>query len=60
MFSGIELGEKMMPCAAGALFYTSLNSLGWDFAEKSRYSYAAPMIFALAVSIFYFLLLLLS
>jgi hypothetical protein len=59
VFTGIGLGEKIMPFAAGALFYTALNSLGWAFAEKSRYSYAVPMIFALVVSIIYFVLLLL-
>ena len=31
----------------GALLYTSMNSLGWAFASKERYSYAAPMLVGL-------------
>ena len=38
--------------SVGALFYTSLNSLSWAFAEKHRYNYAWPMLAGLAVSVF--------
>ncbi len=31
----------------GALIYTSLNSLGWAFAHRERYAYAAPMLVGL-------------
>ncbi len=31
----------------GALFYTSLNSLGWVFAKKERRPYGVPMLVAL-------------
>jgi hypothetical protein len=37
--------------ALGALFYSSLNSLGWAFAEKGRYNYALPMLTGLIISI---------
>jgi hypothetical protein len=37
--------------ALGALFYASLNSLGWAFAKKERRNYAMPMIAGLIVSI---------
>jgi hypothetical protein len=37
--------------ALGALFYASLNSLGWAFAEKGRRSYALPMLSGLIISI---------
>lgn len=30
--------------ALGALIYTSTNALGWAFADRSRYSYSAPMV----------------
>ncbi len=29
--------------AAGALLYTSVNSLGWALAKRDRFSYAVPM-----------------
>lgn len=57
VFFGIKTGTQLLPFAAGALFYTSLNSLGWAFARKERFGYAFPMLFALAVSCVYFLLL---
>ena len=42
----------------GALAYTSLNSLGWAFAQKGRMGYAIPMITGLAGSIFLLYLIL--
>lgn len=37
--------------ALGTLFYSSLNSLGWAFAEKSRHNYAIPMLSGLIISV---------
>ncbi|HBB92137.1 MAG TPA: hypothetical protein DC042_10565 [Bacteroidales bacterium] len=36
-------GYKLGLVALGALAYTSLNSLAWSFAQKSRLGYAIPM-----------------
>ena len=58
IFLNLEMGTRLMPFAAGALFYTSLNSLGWAFSKKERFTYAIPMLFALVVSTVYFILLL--
>ncbi len=33
----------------GALVYTSVNSLGWVFARRDRFAYAAPMVAGLLV-----------
>jgi hypothetical protein len=57
IFLKIEIGAELLPFAVGALFYTSLNSLGWAFARKERFAYAFPMLFGLAVATVYFLLL---
>ncbi len=35
----------------GALFYTSVNSLGWALAEKDRYPYAVPMAVGVVVAV---------
>ncbi|MEA2000654.1 MAG: hypothetical protein U9N84_02010 [Actinomycetota bacterium] len=35
---------------AGALFYTSTNSLGWSLARPDRRPYAVPMIIGVAVA----------
>ena len=35
----------------GALFNTSLNSLGWSFAKKERYTNSIPMLIGLSGSI---------
>ena len=37
--------------ALGALFYSSLNSLGWAFAYREWYLYAIPMTIGLLVSL---------
>ena len=37
--------------ALGALFYTSVNSLGWALATRERHAYAVPMIIGLVVSV---------
>lgn len=36
--------------SAGLLFYASLNSLSWVFAEKSRIELAIPMVAGIVVS----------
>lgn len=38
--------------AAGALLYTSMNSLGWALAERDRFAYAIPMFFGIVVGVF--------
>ena len=44
-------GSPAAALALGALFYTSTNSLGWAFAERERFSYAAPMTAGIVVSL---------
>ena len=44
-------GPPLATLALGALFYTSVNSLGWAFAERERMSYAIPMLLGVVVSI---------
>jgi len=38
--------------SAGLLFYASLNSLSWVFADKSRIKLSFPMITGILVSVF--------
>ena len=38
--------------STGLLFYASLNSLSWVFAEKSRFKLAIPMYAGIVVSVF--------
>ena len=40
----------LSPFALGALFYTSLNSLGWSLARRERFAYAVPMMLGLVVA----------
>ena len=58
IFCNLKCGNQLLTFAAGALFYTSLNSLGWAFARRERVTYAIPMLFALATSLIYFIILL--
>jgi uncharacterized membrane protein YphA (DoxX/SURF4 family) len=44
--------------ALGALAYTSLNSLSWVLADRSRMSYGVPMVIGLAGALTAILLLL--
>ena len=46
--------------AAGALLYTSTNSLGWAFAERDRHAYAYPMLAGIAVGALVFVHLLMT
>jgi hypothetical protein len=41
----------LVPLALGALAYTSLNSLGWVLAERSRLAYGVPMAIGLVGAI---------
>ena len=52
IFLGIHELYPLVCFSTGALFYTSLNSLAWAFAERHRYSYAWPMLAGLVISIF--------
>ncbi|MEA2001873.1 MAG: hypothetical protein U9N84_08325 [Actinomycetota bacterium] len=36
---------------AGALFYTSTNSLGWSLAKPDRHPYAAPMVIGILIAL---------
>ena len=36
--------------ALGALFYTSVNSLGWVLADRERSAYGVPMVAGIVVS----------
>lgn len=36
---------------AGALFYTSTNSLGWSLARPDRLPYAAPMVLGILTAL---------
>ncbi len=38
----------LVPAGLGALAYTSLNSLGWVLADRTRHAYAVPMVVGLA------------
>jgi hypothetical protein len=48
----------VIPIALGALAYTSLNSLSWVLADRSRMSYGVPMVIGLAGALTAILLLL--
>ena len=54
----IGWGQVIVVFALGALVYTSLNSLGWALAKRSRYPYAIPMSIGLAGGIACLILLL--
>lgn len=51
---GLLLGREtgawtwVVPLALGALAYTSLNSLGWVLADRTRLAYGVPMAVGLA------------
>jgi phosphoglycerol transferase MdoB-like AlkP superfamily enzyme len=51
-------GYDLSFVALGALAYTSLNSLAWTFADKSRTAFSIPMILGLAGSIISIVILL--
>ena len=62
--SGLVLGwttapwSWIVPVALGALGYTSLNSLSWVLADRSRLSYGIPMAIGLVGALIAILLLL--
>ena len=43
--------DVIAPVGAGALLYTSINSMAWALAAPDRYSYAIPMTVAAVVAI---------
>jgi hypothetical protein len=44
-------GRPVAGLALGALFYTSVNSLGWALARSDRLGYAVPMLAGVVVSL---------
>jgi len=50
--------SSVVPIALGALGYTSLNSLSWVLADRSRLSYGVPMAIGLVGALVGILLLL--
>ncbi len=66
ILSGIVLllqpswGMPVVSFTLGALFYASLNSLGWVFAQRERYRYAVPILSGLLISMLAMLVLMLS
>jgi hypothetical protein len=48
----------IVPLALGALGYTSLNSLSWVLADRSRRAYGVPMVIGLVGALISILLLL--
>jgi hypothetical protein len=48
----------VVPLALGALSYTSLNSLGWVLADRTRASYGVPMVIGLTGALISIVLLL--
>jgi prepilin signal peptidase PulO-like enzyme (type II secretory pathway) len=51
MFLDEGWGRPLAGLALGALFYTSVNSLGWVFARRERAGYAVPMLAGVIVSV---------
>ena len=45
--AGLDWAPPLSLVMLGALCYTSLNSLGWVFADKKRLPYGIPMVFGL-------------
>lgn len=57
IYTNKSWAESISLVSLGALTYTSLNSLGWTFAEKSRYAYGVPMAVGLIGSMYSIFLL---
>jgi hypothetical protein len=57
LLSGSDTFMPVVYFSLGALFYSSVNSLGWAFAETQRKIYRLPMMLGLAVSLGGFVLL---
>jgi hypothetical protein len=51
LLSDSAWGGPLAGLALGALFYTSVNSLGWALARRERRAYRAPMIAGVLVSL---------
>lgn len=50
LVAGAPWATAAAAVGAGALGYTSINSLGWALADPTRSAYAVPMYVGLAVS----------
>jgi hypothetical protein len=44
LLAGVPWGEPVALLGLGGCVYTSVNSLGWAFAERARRAYAIPML----------------
>ncbi len=51
LLAATKWGPPLAAIALGALFYTSVNSLGWAFARPDRSAYTIPMIAGIVVSL---------
>lgn len=51
LFAEAHWSRCLSAFALGALFYTSVNSLGWTFARRDRFVYAVPMLVGVLVSL---------
>ena len=50
VLAGTGWARLLSGFALGALFYTSVNSLGWVLADRERSAYGAPMVVGIVVS----------
>jgi hypothetical protein len=46
-----DWGPSVAAIGAGALLYTSINSLGWSLAKRERFTYAVPMAAGIVVGL---------
>lgn len=51
LVAGAAWARALAAVGAGALLYTSINSLGWAFAQRDRRPYAIPMILGVVVGL---------
>lgn len=51
LLADAEWARVLAAVGAGALLYTSTNSLGWAFARRDRLAYAIPMLFGVVVGL---------
>ncbi len=50
LLTDFSWAQAVAALGLGALFYTSVNSLGWALAERGRYAYAVPMAVGVVIS----------
>lgn len=51
LLTNMPWSPTLAAIASGALLYTSINSLGWAFAEADRRAYTGPMILGVVVGL---------